>query len=260
MTAALRPAPTVHRPRPVAAPVLRLFLFHHAGGSHLFFREWCDLFPVDWEVVLVEAPGRGFGGTEPAYTELAPLVERFRTDLSSRLDVPYAFFGHSMGSLVATELARRIRAAGEPGPRWLGLSAWAADQERPGDGRPPRHLHSDEELREVLVRMGGTPAEVLDVPELWQLFAPAIRSDFQLVDTAPAELRAPLPELPQSLFAGLDDAVTPAAAVAALAERLPHLTGLHVHPGDHFYLREHRKVIARQIVEDLGGVLRGSAA
>lgn len=256
MTAAFRPARTVIRTRPVEAPAVRLFLFHHAGGSHLFFREWCALFPADWDVVLMEAPGRGLGGSEPLITELDALVERFRADLRGSLEGPYAFFGHSMGGLVATELARRIRADGEPGPRWLGLSAWAADLARPGDAEEPRYLRSDEALRELLATMGGTPAELLAVPELWDLFSPAIRGDFQLVDTAPAGLRAPLPELPQSLFGGQDDPVTPAAAVTVLAGRLPRLTGLHLHPGDHFYLREHREVIVRQITADLTGVLR----
>ncbi|GAA3056274.1 alpha/beta fold hydrolase [Kitasatospora albolonga] len=260
MSATLRTDRTAIRLRPVEAPAVRLFLFHHAGGSHLFFREWCELFPADWDVVLTEAPGRGFSGSEAPLTELGALAERFRADLRGLLTGPYAFFGHSMGGLVATELARRIRTAGEPGPRWLGLSAWAADRARPADAAEPRYLRSDDALRELLVGMGGTPAEVLAVPELWNMFSPAIRSDFQLVDTAPAELRAPLTELPQSLFAGQEDPVTPAPAVAELAGRLPHLTGLHLHPGGHFYLREHREVIARQIVADLGGVLRQDAS
>ena len=260
MTAALDPARTVIRPWPVPAPSARLFLFHHAGGSHFFFREWAGLFPADWEVVLMEAPGRGFDTTEQPYPDLDSLVERFRADLRGHLDLPYGFFGHSMGALVATELTRRIRAAGEPGPRWIGLSACAADQLPPAGGGVARHLHSDDELRALLVRMGGTPAEVLADPELWRLLSPAIRTDFQLVDTAPAELRAPVTEVPQSLFAGEDDPLVPTAAVAALAERLPHLTGLHVHPGDHFYLRAQRAVIARQIAADLGGVLRCGTA
>lgn len=250
---------TVNRPWPVEDPAVRLFLFHHAGGSHLFFRDWNGLFPADWDVVLMEAPGRGIGGGRSEHAgDLHTLVRHFEQQMEPHLQVPYAFFGHSMGGLVATELARRLRASGGTGPCWLGLSAWAADEVRPGG--PGRHLLPDEELRSLLDAVGGTPAEILESPVLWRLFSPAIRDDFQLIDGCDPACHAPLEDLPQSLFGGEADALLPCDALVALAGRLPRLTGLHLHPGDHFYLHPRRREVARQITADLTGVLRADAA
>lgn len=39
------PADPVIRPKPQRNPAVRLFLFHHAGGSHLLYRGWAEHFP-----------------------------------------------------------------------------------------------------------------------------------------------------------------------------------------------------------------------
>ncbi|MFD7068338.1 thioesterase II family protein [Streptomyces sp. NPDC059913] len=247
------PRPRLVRPRPVPAPAVRIFLFHHAGGSHLFYRDWVPLFPDDWEVVLVEAPSRVLSSRQPQCADLAVLVGLFREELRPWLERPYVFFGHSMGALAATEVTRLLHDEGESGPLWIGLSAWTTVpvHARPGAGR---HLLPDDELRALLAGVGGTPSEVLNNERLWRFCSPAIRHDFRLIDTRGPALGTTAADVPQSLFGGEQDTLLPSTELVALAARLPRLTGLHLYPGDHFYLRPHSRDVVRRITADVGSV------
>ncbi|MFE3368032.1 thioesterase II family protein [Streptomyces sp. NPDC059173] len=234
-------------------PAVRVFLFHHAGGTHHFFRDWAGLFPADWEILLMEAPGRG-NRPEQRCRDIGELAERLHREIHPLLDRPYGFFGHSMGGLVCTETTRRLRAQG-CGPRWVGLSAWGADRATMDGLWTNRSLLPDPQLRSLVLAMGGTSPEILKNDAIWRRFSPAIRDDLRLLDTTNPSLFAPVADVPHSLFGGEDDATLPPERLNALAQCLS--APLHLHPGGHFYLREHRRSVARQIAEDLGRALRG---
>ncbi|MCX5134070.1 alpha/beta fold hydrolase [Streptomyces sp. NBC_00340] len=104
-------------------PRLRLFVFHHAGGSHLAYRDWPARFPAGWQVHLPDAPGRGPRDERPALHDTDALVDHYLHTLGDTLTGPFAFFGHSLGAVVAYELTRRLVDEGHTPPRWLGLSA-----------------------------------------------------------------------------------------------------------------------------------------
>src|SRR5688500_5923578 len=87
------------RPRPRSA--IRLFCFPHAGGGASGFHGWADALPGPVEVCPVQLPGRETRLREPAFTRLGPLVEALAGALRPYFDRPFAFFGHSLGALVA---------------------------------------------------------------------------------------------------------------------------------------------------------------
>ncbi|MFF3395017.1 thioesterase II family protein [Streptomyces sp. NPDC002669] len=237
---------------------LRLFVFHHAGGSHLLYRDWPGRFPSDWEVRLVDAPGRGLLADRPAIGDAHRLVDHFLTELDAELSGPYALFGHSMGGLIAYELTRRILAEGRTPPVWLGLSARSTPRPE-GDGTR-RYLLDDAGLRRELAAMGGTPAAVLEDPEMWELFGPAIRGDLRLVETwRPAPDPVPLP-VPLSVFGGTDDTVAPPARLSGWADRAEHFLGLHLFEGGHFYFQPDPAALTGRIAEDARRALALSAS
>lgn len=245
-------------PRPVPGAALRLFLFHHAGGSHLLYRGWEHEFPADWEVCLLDAPGRGRLSNTPLIDDSDALAAFFARELLPWTDRPFAFFGHSMGSLVAYELTRQLAAEGRPLPVWLGVSACGAAPRPAGDTRTPsaRHLLTDSELRDWLRSVGGTPDVVLDEDALWCHFGPTFRNDFALVDTwRPAADAEPL-RVPVSAFGGDDDSVVGRERLAAWAGRTEHFLGLNMFDGGHFYLSEHRRSVARRITAAVAAARR----
>lgn len=121
--------------RPLKHEKLRLFCFPFAGGSTSIFESWRGFTPF----VHVEFPGRASRFGEMPHRRLGPLVEEMAQALAPFLDVPLAFFGDSMGSLVAFELARWIEKANCIGPRCLHLSATRPPQL----AEPPRRLRYD---------------------------------------------------------------------------------------------------------------------
>ncbi|MFJ8996390.1 thioesterase II family protein [Streptomyces sp. NPDC102279] len=104
-------------------PQLRLFVFHHAGGSHLAYRHWPSCFPAGWQVHLPDAPGRGPRDERPPLHDADALVDHYLHALGDTMSGRFAFFGHSLGAMVAYELTRRLIDEGRTPPLWLGISA-----------------------------------------------------------------------------------------------------------------------------------------
>lgn len=104
-------------------PQVRLFVFHHAGGSHLAYRDWPACFPAGWQVHLPDAPGRGPRDERPALHDATALVDHYLHTLDDTMSGRFAFFGHSLGAMVAYELTRRLIDEGRTPPLWLGISA-----------------------------------------------------------------------------------------------------------------------------------------
>ncbi|MFJ7416267.1 alpha/beta fold hydrolase [Streptomyces sp. NPDC098077] len=248
------PAPLI-RPRPMADPAARLFLFHHAGGSHLLYRGWAEHFPKDWELCLLEAPGRGQLQTLPLIDDCDRLVDYFHTAIAPLLDRPFGFFGHSMGALIAYQLTRRLHDEEEPLPDWLGVSAYGPPQVETGsDGRP--HLMSDVKLRAWLRDAGGSQPQLLDNDGVWRAFAPVFRNDFKLLDTwVPPRAPEPLP-VPLSVFGGRRDKLIGEDRLLSWQAFTKHFRGLERYEGDHFYVADHQRPLAAAIT----AAMRSAAA
>ncbi|MFG2312757.1 thioesterase II family protein [Streptomyces sp. NPDC048566] len=238
-------------------PVLRLFVLHHAGGSHLSYRRWPAGLPRSWDVRLLDAPGHGMLLDQPRITDAGKLADRLLADIERELTAPYALFGHSMGGLLAYEVTRRIVARRLPLPVWAGISARPAPQFA-GLGRT-LHTLSDEELRFRLRHLGGTPGAVLDDPDLWALFAPLVRCDLRLVETwRPAADAGPLP-VALSAYAGGTDLSAPPARMAGWARHSDRFLGLRVFDGGHFHFDGDPSALLRQIRLDATAALDGAA-
>ncbi|MFF1767816.1 thioesterase domain-containing protein [Streptomyces sp. NPDC058249] len=248
LTSQLTPEPPTSpliRPRPVSDPAVRLFLLHHAGGSHLLYRGWAEHFPEDWELCFLEAPGRGTLQALPLIDDCDRLVDYFHAAIAPLLDRPFGFFGHSMGALIAYQLTRRLLRQGEPLPTWLGVSAYGAPR---GDADSSPHLMADDELRAWLRSGDGSPPQLLDNDDVWRKFAPAFRSDFKLVDTwTPPRSPEPLP-VPLTAFTGLHDNMIDENRLVAWRRLTTDFRGLERYDGGHFYLMDHQQRIAAAIM------------
>ncbi|MFF0483462.1 thioesterase II family protein [Streptomyces sp. NPDC004435] len=234
---------------PSGAP-FTLLLLHHAGGSAAAFAPLLRHLPAEWRLLSLDLPGRmmapderGLRSTGEAVAWLAPLTRGV-------LDGPYGVFGHSMGALVAYELARELSRGGPP-PAWVGLSGAPAPGHRPDRDR--RDLWPTERLTGLMRQLGGTPEEVLAIPELVGLMVEVLRGDLAIVDTYTEHPGPPL-GAPLSLFTGHDDPVAHPALAAPWATRTTAGTAQHSWPGGHFYLFEHAAAVGRGIARDVSAV------
>jgi medium-chain acyl-[acyl-carrier-protein] hydrolase len=246
---------TSARPRPRAE--IRLFCFPYAGGGASVFRSWADGLP-DWvEICPVQLPGRESRFREPAFTRLGPLVEALAGALQSRLDRPFAFFGHSLGALVAFELARRLGGDGAPQPAYLFISGCPAPQVFSRQTRV--HALPDAELREELRGLNGTPAAVLANNELMELLLPTLRADFSLCETY-TFVPGPRLTCPVSAWGGLSDETVHLRDLNAWRGQTTGPFHLRMLPGDHFFIQHSRPLLLEMVARDLLGAARGRPA
>jgi medium-chain acyl-[acyl-carrier-protein] hydrolase len=189
------------------------------------------------ELFAIQLPGRENRILEPPFVRIEPLLETLSEVLAPRLQKPFVFFGHSMGALVAFELARCLRRQGRPEPLALFVSGHRAPQLP--NRRPPIHDLPDPLFLEQLRRLKGMAEEILLHPELRQLLMPALRADFAVCDTYAYR---PEPPLAASIFAmgGRQDPEVETAELAAWYQHTHSLFTLQTLPGDHFYLHTAR--------------------
>ncbi|MFD7663684.1 thioesterase II family protein [Streptomyces sp. NPDC059788] len=228
---------------------MRLFVLHHAGGSHVPYRNWAAYLPPDWELCLTEAPGRGHRYASPLCRTAGELAEVWLEDLRPWTECPFALFGHSMGGIAAFELSHLLRDRSLPLPRWVGISGV----------RPPEfHIRSRQRhdlpaarLRQAVLEMGGTPPDVLADPGLWRLLEPVLRADLALAERwRPTDGARALP-VPMTVFAGDRDAGVPTGELRGWEAYSTRFSGVQVLPGGHFYFQSDPAALVSRAVREL---------
>lgn len=233
------------RPRPYKQTRVRLFCFPYAGGGASAFQAWQPLLPEKIDLCLIQLPGREARMREQPYTYLPTLLDALVPALFPYLDQPFAFFGHSLGSLICFELARYLRAHQEPQPFHIFVSGCRAPH-TPSTERPIHELPEAEFISE-LQRLNGTPASLLANRELMQLLMPMLRADFSLFETYTYKAEEPL-ACPISAFGGIHDSRATRQQIAPWSEHTTNTFTLQMFPGDHFFLNEGRKLLIERIL------------
>ncbi len=227
----------------------RLFCLPYAGGAAAIYRSWRRAAPGHIQVCALELPGRGSRSRETPYSSLEPLVKELAVSLGGALDQPFALFGHSMGALIAFELARALREQGAPQPAHLFVSA-AASPDTAQDG-PPVHNRTDAQIMRKLRELNGTPEELLADEELMTLMMPVIRADFALLETYGYREEPPL-DVPLTVFGGRSDPAVPPGALAGWRRQSAVGSRLRFFPGDHFFLHSAAAGVLGEIAHALG--------
>jgi pyochelin biosynthesis protein PchC len=217
----------------------RLICFPYAGGSASYFFHLAAALRPEVEVFAVQYPGRQDRLDEPLVDDIGELADRTVAALQSSADRPTGFFGHSMGAVVAYEVARRWEHRYGLALTHLFVSGRTAPS-RPRETTV--HLRDDEGIRAEVAELGGPNAEVLAHPELAPLVMPPIRNDYKAIETYRYQQGPPLTCPITALIGDADPVVTPDEAAAWAG----HTTGpfeLRVFPGGHFYLTDQEEQV-----------------
>lgn len=110
--------------QPQVNAAVRLFCFPYGGGGASVYREWQQHFPDSVEVCPIQLPAREERMHEPPVTQIETLLQQLVANLQPELNLPFVFFGHSFGSLLAFELTRYLQKQGLPLPQQLFMSAF----------------------------------------------------------------------------------------------------------------------------------------
>jgi surfactin synthase thioesterase subunit/glycosyltransferase involved in cell wall biosynthesis len=209
------------------SPPERLFWFPHAGGG-------TSSVPARDGIVAVRLPGREARIAEAPFERMASLIDALAAAIEPYLDRPFAFFGHSMGAVVAFELARELRRRSRPLPRGLIASAARAPQFRRGHVPPP--APSREEFIEQLRQLGGLPS---DDPALLRAALPALEADAALYRHYVYAEGEPF-TFPIRAWGGIDDPNIGCEHLEGWGEQTTGAFRVRTFAGGHFYLNTNR--------------------
>lgn len=239
-------------PFPRPDPALRLFCFPHAGSGASFYHFLArELHGTPVVAHLIQYPGREMRVKEAPPEAMPIMVATLLAGLEPTLGDgrPFAFFGHSMGALIAYELAHALRTRGLPPPTCLFFSGRQAPH-LPAQNLPVDSLSDDAFLEAVGKRYNAIPRQVLEHPEILELILPSLRADFKLMADYVYRSRPPL-DVPLVLFNGRDD---PWVSDETLESWKIHGMGKfarHFFDGDHFYLPANANLLGEKILAEL---------
>ncbi len=220
-------------PNPTAS--LKLLCFPYAGAGGAIFRTWRTALPAHIEVCPIELPGRWSRMREPPVASLSALVEQLADALTPVLGRRFALLGYSIGGLIAFETARALRRRGLHAEHLFTI-ARRAPQLVPAVTHPS--LHGIDGTAAFIAAMheryGGIPPQVLDNPELLELFAPPLRADMTMLETYVYADEPPL-ACPITAIAGKDDAATPADEVRIWQAQTSAACETAIWDGGHFF-------------------------
>ena len=219
----------------------QLFMLHFAGGNIFSYQFLKPYVPVDFDFHPIELPGRGKRITENFVSTTSDAVEDLVSQIISlRNNQAYIIFGHSMGASLGLRVTKRLEELGDP-PMRLIVSGNAG----PGikDNDKCRSTMNDDELKEELRTLGGVSEEVLENDELFDFFAPIMKSDFRLLETC--EKLAPGFKINSPIVAIMGDSEETSESIENWRKFTSSEFKSFLLEGNHFFIHNHPTSLIR---------------
>lgn len=232
---------------------IRLICFSYAGGGLSTFRQWPAYLPDAVQVVAVQLPGHDSRFNEPALTKISEVLPALADAVINTSKLPFAFFGHSLGALLATATVQHLQSRRMQAPRHLFVSG--ARPPHVADRREiPVEKLSDEELIQELRQFGGSPDDVLNDDALMRILLPTIRADFALAQSCKTDEADTLP-IPMSLYSGYEDRHVSASDLEQWRRYSHNRIPISMFPGGHFFVDTARPLLLSVLLRTLTQVL-----
>lgn len=238
-------------PVPNPSARLRLICFPHAGGGPSMYASWPRALPPEIELCAVQCPGREGRLGEPPVTSWEELVDRLSEALTPWTQDRFILFGHSLGAIFAYEIACRLSLKQRGRFTQLFVSGCRAPH-LPLE-EPFVHGLPKPDFVQALNRLDGTPAEILQCPELLEHFMPALRADFLLWETYRYRRGDPLTE-PISVYGGRQDALVTAPMLHAWRRHTSSTFRCAMFDGGHFFLKDERAAVLAELSRDVRAI------
>lgn len=228
----------------------RLIAFPHAGGTASVFSGLARQLAPAIELLSVQYPGRQERRREVLPTSLRALAAQLYPDIAMCADRPLTLFGHSMGAIVAFEVARLLQSSGVPK-----LDMLIASGSRSPSSRCVETLHtqSDENILDELRSLGGIHEELLSEPELRRLIPVVTREDYRLIETYAIAGKDKL-TCPIVVLTGVDDPRTTVAEARAWQNHTLDWCKVEQFKGGHFFLIEDNERVSNYIKSSINAL------
>lgn len=231
---------------------IALLCIPFGGGGAGFFRSWPRADSDAVRLVPLQLPGREERFPEPPLTVMGDAVQDLLLS-AQRLIAPgdpVALFGHSLGAVIAYELARELEAQGATELVHLFVSGSPA----PWNGRTERASDlADEEFLDRVAEFAGYRHAALDDPDLREVLLPLLRADVALHEDYRPAAGEPL-SAPITAVRGADDGLVSRRLGEQWAAATRGPFSILELPGGHMYLAER----PQRLLDAVSAILAGS--
>lgn len=227
--------PWVRRYHPAPDAQIRIACFPHAGGSASCYASFSRILAPDIDVLAVQYPGRQDRQGESGIPSVIGLADEIQRALAPWTDRPLVLFGHSMGGLVAFEVARRLEQ--NLGIVLCGVVTSALQAPSICQGRGLSKLDDDDIILE-LRKINISQAKALESAELARIAIPPLRNDYLAIEAYTCEIDAVI-DAPILAMMGAADPYTVVAKVQTWRAHTLGRFDFRIFPGSHFFVEEH---------------------
>ncbi|MDE7425931.1 MAG: thioesterase [Lachnospiraceae bacterium] len=229
---------------------MKLFCIPYAGGSSTIYYKWKKCFPEFITIIPMEYKGHGRRLAELMDCSIEEVVDDLCVIVSQYLDgEDYAFYGHSMGSIVAFEMYHKMKKEGFKEPKHIFFSGHAAPE--CANNGLVKHLLTDEKLINEIVKMGGFSKKIMQEKKLVTTMLPILRNDFKIIETYQYNHNKEKMDCPISILYGIKDMIE-VNDLKMWEKYTTNSSSFYGFDGDHFFINEYYPVIAKIINNILG--------
>jgi medium-chain acyl-[acyl-carrier-protein] hydrolase len=235
---------------------LRMFCFPYGGAGASAYRQWSSGLLPSIELYAIQLPGRETRMAEPPLSSIDEVVLDLVDALAFVSNVPFVFFGHSLGAFIAFELARELEARGGPRPVQVIVSGQRAPHLP--NALPVLYDLPDSEFLDALQRRyNAIPDVVRESPDLLQALVPMLRSDFTMHDCYEYVPSAPL-TCPIAAFGSDHDPEATPSGLEAWRQHTSAAFSMKVFSGGHFYIQTEQHAVLSVLNELLAPLVDAS--
>ncbi|KZS58422.1 thioesterase [Mycobacterium kansasii] len=209
-----------------------LYIFPHAGGTAKDYVAFSREFSGDLKRIAVQYPGQNDRSGLPPLESIPGLADEVFAMMKPTAPIgdPVIFFGHSMGGMLAFEVALRFQSAG-----YRILALFVSATSAPGHIRYKQlEGFSDNEMLDLVARATGTNPDFFADEEFRVGVLPTLRAVRAIAGyTCPPEKKV---SCPIYAYIGDKDWITTREDMEPWRDRTTGEFAIRVFPGDHFYL------------------------
>ncbi|GAB3741088.1 pyochelin biosynthesis editing thioesterase PchC [Amycolatopsis oliviviridis] len=210
----------------------------YAGAGAGFFRNWQEVAPSGVDLLPVQLPGREERTDEPPHRDVRSAVDAMLRGTALRDAAagrrPVAVFGHSLGAVLAFELARAVEERTEITMSHVFVSGSPA----PARGRAARSADLDPgEFLARVEELAGYRHPAFEVAEFRELLLPTLRADVAMHESYEPASPHPI-DAPITCLRGVEDMLVSQEDAMAWAEATSGSFAYVELPGGHMYLTE----------------------